>query len=169
MIVITPHQLYQLGLILVLVVTWAAAFKDLKTHTIPNGFPIAVLVLWLPFTVYAVYFGMGAQALGLQLLAGVVVFVVGLFAFATNIMGGGDVKLLSVIAPLVPFSHLHYLLVFISLAGLVWGLMSMGWGYFAGRASGMSHTMSLFSARKTELAYGPAIAAGLSCYACFVF
>lgn len=69
-----------------------AAFTDLFMMKIPNRLSAAPL---LAFLVLAPFSGLGWQEIGMSLVAGAMVFAVLFAFFALNIMGGGDVKLLT--------------------------------------------------------------------------
>ena len=88
------HSLtFQLLLLLGLcALTAAATVTDLRSFRIPNRISLAVVAL---FPVY-VLAGFGNAQSGL--LAGGIVFVVGVFLFARGWMGGGDVKLLAAVS-----------------------------------------------------------------------
>ena len=73
------------------VVMAAAAFEDFRRLVIPNLLPILLVALW-PF-----YFAAAPSLYGALAAIGcaAAVFVVGAALFAFNLLGGGDVKLLS--------------------------------------------------------------------------
>ena len=74
-----------------------AALGDLRRMRIPNTLSLAALALFaacLPFT--------GLADLGPRVLAAGAVFVLGFALFAANLIGGGDVKLLSALVLFVP-------------------------------------------------------------------
>lgn len=84
---------FQLLLLLGLcALTVAATVTDLRSFRIPNRISLAVAAL---FPVY-VLAGFGDARSGL--LAGGIVFAVGVFLFARGWMGGGDVKLLAAVS-----------------------------------------------------------------------
>lgn len=161
MVLISGHDI---GLILVALIVWGAALQDMRTNTIPNIYPLLVTIMWLPVGVAAIYQGLGAQQLAMQGVGGIIVLGLGIAAFVTGLMGGGDVKLLAAQAPLIPFFDLLHLFAFISLAGLVWALMVGSYGYVLERRAGVSHQFSIAHIRKMDLPYGPAIATGLTIY-----
>lgn len=69
-----------------------AAFSDLFTMMIPNR---ASAILLASFVIVAPLAGLGPTEIAMHLTAGLLVFAVGFTLFAFNIMGGGDVKLLT--------------------------------------------------------------------------
>lgn len=75
----------------------AAAIADLRSYQIPNRHAVAVAAA---FCVFA-FGGGGSEALG-GLAIGAIVFLLGIFLFARNWLGGGDVKLLGAVALWVP-------------------------------------------------------------------
>ncbi|MBL8556880.1 MAG: prepilin peptidase [Phenylobacterium sp.] len=73
----------------------AAAVKDATTFTIPNGIPLALLVL---FPVAALAVGLPWAAFGWHVAVGAAVLVAGMAMFALRWVGGGDAKLLAAAA-----------------------------------------------------------------------
>lgn len=69
-----------------------AAFSDLFTMTIPNR--VSAILLGA-FLLAAPLSGLDLTAIAMHLGAGLLVFSIGFVLFALNIMGGGDVKVLS--------------------------------------------------------------------------
>ena len=86
-----------LPLILAAPLMAAMIWTDLRHMRIPNTLVAAVALL-----------GLGCALAGLmpdlapRLIAGGAVFLAGLALFAMGVMGGGDVKMLAVLVPLVP-------------------------------------------------------------------
>lgn len=128
-----------LGLLLL-----GAAVNDLRERIIPDRLNIAVALLAFGWWAAS---GFGASAIGVQLLAALLVF--GLFAglFAIGMIGGGDVKLLGALALWLPPLLLIKTLVLMALAGGVLSIAMLAWRF----------------ARRTgeagEVPYGVAIAA----------
>jgi prepilin peptidase CpaA len=90
-----------------------AGWTDLKTFTIPNHIPFALLVLVLPF-------GMTSQSTFLwwtSFAIGAAVLVVGLGFFSMKLMGGGDVKLMAVVALWAGPAHALDFILVTTLAG----------------------------------------------------
>ena len=69
-----------------------AAFSDFFTMTIPNR---VSAILLTSFILIAPIAGLTLAETGLHLAAGLIVFAVCFALFATNIMGGGDAKVLT--------------------------------------------------------------------------
>ncbi|MGR3465566.1 A24 family peptidase [Limimaricola sp.] len=92
-----PAAMPALPLILAAPLMAMMIWTDLRHMRIPNRLVGAVALL-----------GLGCAAFGLlpdllpRLVAGGAVFVIGLGLFAIGAMGGGDVKMLAVLVPLVP-------------------------------------------------------------------
>ncbi|MGQ8629907.1 A24 family peptidase [Agrobacterium sp. DKPNP3] len=95
-----------------------AALNDLFSMTIPN---VISAVLLLSFVIVAPLAGMDFQTLSLSLAAGVAVFTGCFMLFATNVMGGGDAKLLTGAAVWYGFnvSLLEFLLAVTMLGGVL--------------------------------------------------
>lgn len=132
-----------------------AAFSDFFTMTIPNR--VSAILLG-SFIVIAPLAGLPLSAIGLHLLAGLVVFGVCFSLFALNIMGGGDAKLMTASAVwfgLTP-SLLSYV-VYVSLFGgmLTLALLALRARTDAIMASGLPVPGHLLSAKKVP--YGIAI------------
>lgn len=110
---LTFHLLLLFGL---LSLTVAATVTDLRSFRIPNRISLAVAAL---FPVY-VLAGFGDARSGL--LAGGMVFAVGLVLFARGWMGGGDVKLLTAVSLWAGTELVLPMILIVSLAG---GIMSI--------------------------------------------
>ncbi|AGA65278.1 prepilin peptidase CpaA [Liberibacter crescens BT-1] len=97
-----------------------AAFSDLFSTTIPNRVSVVLLgsfVLVLPFMNFEI------SLIGLHFLAGFILFSFCFFLFAMNIMGGGDVKLLTSMAVWFGWdSSLVEFLIYVSILG---GILSL--------------------------------------------
>lgn len=72
-----------------------AAFSDLRSYTLPNFISILLVV---GFCVMMAVIGPPLDAVLWHLGVGAAVFAVGLILFATNIFGGGDVKVIAALA-----------------------------------------------------------------------
>lgn len=133
------------GLALLLVI---AAIGDIRTRTIPNWLNLAIAlmapVLWY-FSGLEPWPGMALQV-GIALVC----FVLFTGAFALNMMGGGDVKLIGALALWLPLGQLVPFLLVMSIIG---GVITLAmWGREKIRKSGSV----------LEVPYGVAIAlAGL--------
>ena len=95
----------------------AAAVTDLRRFLIPNSLVVALLALW-PFWVAL----SGFPPIGGALLCALAVFILGAGLFTFGFMGGGDVKLLTVLALWAGMDGL--LLLLTSVAG---GALSVLW------------------------------------------
>jgi len=101
-----------------------AAYSDLKSFTLSNRLCLTTALLY-PVYLLALYMGghgLPLQDILLSLAVAVVIFMVCAGFFALNVMGGGDVKLIPVVALWAGTSHvLHFLL----LTSLIGGLLAM--------------------------------------------
>ena len=135
-----------------------AAFTDLFTMTIPNRIP-AILIA--AFFIIAPFTGLGWAGVGMHLVAALVVFAVCFALFATNVMGGGDAKLLTAAALWFGYNvSLFEFLVYVAYAG---GLLTLVILFLRARANtlmaaGVTLPHSLIWAKKVP--YGIAIAVG---------
>lgn len=135
-----------------------AAFTDLFTMTIPNRIPA---ILLCAFFVIAPFAGLGWAAFGMHLVAAALVFAVCFALFATNVMGGGDAKLLTAAAVWFGFNaSLFEFLVYVAYIG---GLLTIAILMLRTRANtllaaGLALPSSLLWAKKVP--YGIAIAIG---------
>lgn len=130
----------------------SAAIFDLRRFIIPDAITVALLGLWPIWVALN-----GAGPVGFTLLGAAIIFGFGIVLFNFGFMGGGDVKLLTVLALWAEPAGLPMLLFFTSLAG---GLLSLFWllplrrliapaiGWTAGQSGNM------------KVPYGVAIAAG---------
>lgn len=132
------------------IVTWAA-ISDLRSNIIPNSANVALFVLWTGWVVS------GAQVqVGYSIGIGAATFLVGAILFHFNQMGGGDVKLLTVLGIWAGPTEVLPFLLQVAIAG---GMLTMAWiayGRFAAPALG--RIASIESRRVVP--YGVAIAAG---------
>jgi prepilin peptidase CpaA len=97
----------------------AAAFIDGSSFRLPNPLTAAVALAFLPWAF--VRYDDPLQALP-HLAAGLAIMAVAAIAFARNIMGGGDAKLLAACALWTGFDELGRFLITTSLAGGVLAL-----------------------------------------------
>lgn len=105
-------------LLLAGIVAWAA-ISDLLYTIIPNAANTALFVLWVAWVVS------GAPVSVLYaLLIGVGVFLIGAVLFHYGVMGGGDVKLLAVLALWAGPQEITMFMIHVALAG---GLLSLLW------------------------------------------
>jgi prepilin peptidase CpaA len=103
----------------------AASFCDVLKLRIPNLIPVALLVLFA----LEMALGASAQALLGHLLAMVLALAILLPLFALDMLGGGDVKLLAVVALWLGMTKLAPLMILVGIAGGVFALfwLSLRW------------------------------------------
>ncbi len=97
----------------------AAAITDLRRFIIPDAIVVGLLALW---PIWVVMNGPGP--IGFVLLGAAAVFLLGVALFAFGFMGGGDVKLMTVLALWAEPAGVPTFLFFTSLAG---GVLSICW------------------------------------------
>ncbi|WP_085024787.1 A24 family peptidase [Ensifer aridi] len=135
-----------------------AAFSDLFTMTIPNR---VSAVLLCSFVVVAPLAGLDFIQICIHGAAAITVFAVCFSLFATNVMGGGDAKLLTASAIWFGFSaSLAMFLLYVSVFG---GLLTVGVLFLRGQentilGAGIPVPRLLFTTKK--IPYGVAIALG---------
>lgn len=135
-----------------------AAISDLLTMTIPNR---ASAILFGAFFLVGPFVGMGIGEIGMNAAAAVLVFAFCFCLFATNVMGGGDAKLLT--ASAVWFGLNASLATFIAYVGVFGGLLTLFILFLRRQenvilASGIPFPQLLLTAKK--IPYGIAIALG---------
>ncbi|HEV7322060.1 MAG TPA: prepilin peptidase [Ensifer sp.] len=135
-----------------------AAFSDLLTMTIPNR---VSAILIGGFFIVALMSGMGLVEIGLHLAASAAVFAVCFALFATNVMGGGDAKLLTACA--IWFGLTPSLTAFLLYVSVFGGLLTLAVLMLRRQehsilASGIPVPHLLLTAKK--IPYGIAIALG---------
>nr|WP_298104450.1 prepilin peptidase [uncultured Shinella sp.] len=134
-----------------------AAFSDLFTMTIPNR--VSAILLGA-FLLAAPLSGLGLAQIGMHLGAGLLVFSIGFVLFALNIMGGGDVKVLS--ASAVWFGFNMSLFEYVTYVSFFGGFLTIGILLLRAKseliyASGLPVPGHLLAGRKVP--YGIAIGA----------
>lgn len=134
-----------------------AACSDFLTMTIPNR--VSTILLGA-FLVAAPLVGLGLPAIAIHLGAGLLVFSIGFVLFALNVMGGGDVKVLS--ASAVWFGLNASLLEYIILVSFFGGLLTIAIMMLRGKstqiyAAGLPVPTHILSGNKVP--YGIAIGA----------
>jgi len=97
----------------------AAAAIDLRRFIIPDTIVVALLGLWPIWVVLS-----GHNSIGYTLFGAAGMFVLGIACFSFGFMGGGDVKLLTVIALWAEPGGLPGFILITSIAG---GLLSICW------------------------------------------
>lgn len=110
---------------------FAAAVTDLKSRRIPNGLVLVVLTFGIALQVLS---ERGTVWLSLLIAGGI--FVVGALLAHFEIIGGGDVKMISAVSVLVPPAAVPGLLLCIALAGGVLSLFYLGASWLVRRESG---------------------------------
>lgn len=133
----------------------AAALRDLRSRTIPNGLTAA-----LALGGAAVALLSGWPAMLWTCLAATGVFAGGALLFAIGVMGGGDVKLAAALALWLPAGSVPAFLILTALAGGLVGLLMMLGRTGAALASGQALRPALASGLAAPAPYGVAIAAG---------
>jgi len=108
-------------LILASLLLCTAALWDAATFTIPNWISIALVVLFIPYAVSTPEMTWGN--IGTHLLVAGIAFAVGFALFAMNVLGGGDVKLMTATLLLIGNDGLDNFLVIVALTG---GVLSVG-------------------------------------------
>ncbi len=136
----------------------AAAIGDFLTMKIPNWLNLAVGV---SFFGAAFYVGMPLEQLGWHMAAGVIVLVIGFALFAFGLLGGGDAKLLAVVAMWLGMEQLIAFLVVMALAGGVLAIVMKLWWMIKLEAD--TRGAGWFKSKlksSIDLPYGVAIAIG---------
>ncbi|WP_432254944.1 A24 family peptidase [Limimaricola sp. AA108-03] len=110
-----------LPLILAAPLMAAMIWTDLRHMRIPNMLVGAVALLGIGCAILGLM-----PDLGMRLIAGGAVFVAGLGLFAIGTMGGGDVKMLAVLVPLIPPEALPSFAVLLSATMLAGVLLLTG-------------------------------------------
>jgi prepilin peptidase CpaA len=140
-----------------------AGVHDLAFRTVPNWMPMVLLLSGILLQLMS-----GTLMLGL--LAGLLVFLAGVFCWRRGWLGGGDVKLLATTAVLVPPSLVVNLLLDVALAGGVLALIYLAMARFVAPQSSTPRPLGMFRRirraelyrvrRRGPLPYASAIAAG---------
>ena len=100
----------------------AAAVTDLRRFIIPNSLVVALLALWPVWVALS-----GFPPVGGAVLSALAVFVLGAGFFVLGFMGGGDVKLLTVLALWAGMDGLEGLMVLLLLTSVAGGALSILW------------------------------------------
>lgn len=136
----------------------AAAWQDLRTLRIANGFSLAIAASFVLWAAAGLRMGrLGPEQIGMAVGCAAVVFAVGTVAFAVGAIGGGDVKLMAAASM---FAGLPQQLDFLTVTALAGGILALA--MLAGAPIGPAGESSgaIVHARVRHLPYGPAIAAG---------
>jgi len=133
-----------------------AAISDLLTMTIPNKVSILLVAL---FPLAALAAGIPWQDFFLHLAAGVIVLTAGIALFATNVMGGGDAKLLAAASLWIGFDQLLEFIVHVGIYGGMLALAIILYRRFpVAMAAGTQWSLRLHD-KAGGIPYGIAIAA----------
>lgn len=141
-----------LVVILFMALLVSAAIVDLRRFIIPDPIVVGLLALW---PVWVALNGLGP--IGYTLLGAAAMFALGLVLFAFGLMGGGDVKLMTVLALWVEPSGLFTFIYYTSLAG---GLLSIFWLLPLRRLVAPMIGWAEGQRNNKQIPYGVAIAAG---------
>jgi prepilin peptidase CpaA len=150
-----------------------AAFKDICERRIPNRLTGALAALYPVYVLVSPTPVAWAAAVGLAF----VVFVIGLGLFARELIGGGDVKLLTVLSLWAGPEQFVWFILVTTLTGGALSLFGLWYGRWAGLIEPHLATLGFATtsgpapvspdasasgsaARSTTLPYGVAIAAG---------
>ena len=129
-----------------------AAVQDLRFRTISNGWPIAILSLFLiAYASSAVTVPIGSHILHFS-----VALAVGIGLFALGWFGGGDAKLYASTALWFGIARAPYLLFCVAIAGMVLAVMHLTVRMF------QTQENRARAIREGKIAYGVAIAIGAS-------
>ncbi|RWX76665.1 peptidase [Neorhizobium lilium] len=139
-----------------------AAISDLFTMIIPNRVSAVIVIAFL---LLAPLSGLAWSAIGMNIVAGLIVFSVCFALFAFNIMGGGDAKLMTAAA--LWFGFDHSLLVFLVAIAFVGGGLTLLFLFlraqaFTVMAMGIPLPASVVSEKKIPYAIAIAIGGFLS-------
>lgn len=153
-------------LLLVAPVVFLAAWQDLKEFHISNRLQIAGLAIFF----VGCLFLLPLAEIPWRLLGGLIVFVIGLALFSLKAMGGGDAKLLTVLALFVPANEAHIALLALA-TGAIASLVLMGVIVLMRHFSLTLDSPSLGKVKEWEVwsgafhvPYGAAIASGYTLY-----
>ena len=105
-----------------------AAFWDVKTRRIPNQISLFLIALFVGTTAARILQGSDpVETVFLPLAGGAAVFAGTFFLFWRGYLGGGDAKLLTVLALFTPFSLILPMLWIMAVAGGVLALTTLIW------------------------------------------
>lgn len=137
----------------------AAGWQDLRTMRIANSVSLAVVGCFAVWVLGGLVLGTSSiSTVTLSLACAAILFGVGALGFASGMLGGGDVKLLSAA---VLFAGPDHLLDFLTVTALAGG--ALGLAALAGVRLGPAELVPAGTGRarlRAGLPYGPAIAAG---------
>lgn len=120
-------------LVLVAALLLLAGFYDFRYMRIPNWIPLSVFGLFLAFLAAQHFSGLSEKPVPVwpSLGVGTGVFVVFTILFALNLMGGGDVKLISALGFWAGKGYIMEFLLVTALAGGVLAVGVMVWRKYA--------------------------------------
>lgn len=154
-----PTTFLQAGCLVVLAgLLLTAAWQDLRTLHIANELSIAIAAL---FCVWALVGGAGGYSVTLlaaSIGCAAALFLLGMAAFATGMLGGGDVKLLAAVGLFAGPAFALDLLLVTAVAGGLLGLAALG-GLPLGPVDDAGQA-TLRDRLRGRIPYGPAIAGG---------
>lgn len=157
--------------------------SDVKEHRIPNKLLIVLIIL---ITLESLIRHQSGEVIVHQLLAGILMFVIGLFLFFLRAMAAGDVKLLGVIGFMVGFYQLQSMMFWVIIAA---GFIGVLYAFYnkveppkyknkslrkRGKASIASQEAEyivdqpLLSIKKTVMPFAPAVVVGLAMHHYFL-
>lgn len=142
-----PTAIFPILLILLLI---GAAVQDGRTYAISNRWPLAIILLFLP---YAWFSGLGL-GVGWHLAHFALVLGIGMVLFAFRWFGGGDVKLYAALSLWFALGDGPRLIMAVALAGFVEVVIY----FIIGRVSTSGEKAPAIVGRR--IPYGLAIAAG---------
>jgi len=147
-----------LVLYLVLGICWMAAIVDIRTMTIPNYFPLAVIAIFVLVAPWS--FG-SLAGFAWQFAAFALAFIGGFVIYMTGTMGGGDVKLFAALGFWMLLENFIIWIFLVTFSGLI---ITFGQIIFLSFKLKSKEEISLKTAikkvLKKEMPYGPAIALG---------
>jgi prepilin peptidase CpaA len=114
------HTLMATGHVLLACLLLIGVYTDLKSRTLPNWLTGAVAAL-SPIAIYSLYVNNGWSLwpdVAIHLGIAAFIFCLFLLCFAFNMMGGGDVKLITALALWLPILSLLQMLIVMSFFGL---------------------------------------------------
>lgn len=133
-----------------LLILLGAAWSDVRSFRIPNGYPLALILLFIPFAVL----NLGTPEIVWHLAHFAIALAVGMLLFGLKWVGGGDAKLYAAIALWFPMDQGPFLAMWIGLSGVIVVLV-----YFFGRRMVRSPDDKTTS-RDRRIPYGVALAVG---------
>lgn len=134
-----------------------AAGSDIARLIIPNWVSIAMAGLYLPVALLS---GATLQEIGLHALFGAGVLAIGFVLFATNIIGGGDAKLLAAVSIWTGLAAFAPFIFWTAAAGGVMALTLLAARQFVPQAETNPAFVNRLLTGKSGIPYGVAIMVG---------